>query len=156
MIYTRRFCQRIRYWNEADHAILDRRPPLIHRRKPASGTACLPPVKNVVTASQLTPLPARTFDQSQSTDTAEALLGEESNHKLSDVTSFKQKLTLYPNLTDSGKCRAQFDAGLVTDITGDINLQLTLSNRDNSDVPAGVKKNDMLFLTGINIAFGVA
>lgn len=110
--------------------------------------------KNSITIVQLTPLPVRTFDSTVSKNTTEALIGEESNHKLSDSTSFKQKLTLYPNLTSSGKYRAQFDAGLVTSIANGINLQVTLSNRYNNDVSAGLKKNDVLFLTGINIAFG--
>jgi putative salt-induced outer membrane protein len=84
----------------------------------------------------------------------EVLLGQESAHKWSATTTFKQRLAVYPSLKDSGEYRAQFDAGLVTSIASGINLQVTLSNRYNSLAPVGSKKSDTLFLTGINIAFG--
>lgn len=103
---------------------------------------------------QPAPLPATTFDQKISTSSTELLLGEESNHKLNDSVSFKQKLTMYPNLKDSGEYRAQFDSGLVVAVAKGINLQLTLSDRYNSQAEPGTKKNDLLFLTGINIALG--
>lgn len=110
--------------------------------------------RNTVTLTTLTPPPPRTFDSKVSNNSTELLLGEESNHKLSESTSFKQKLTLFPNMTRSGEYRAQFDSGLVTAIANGINLQVTLSNRYNSEAPAGTKKSDTLLLTGINIALG--
>lgn len=91
---------------------------------------------------------------SVSTNATELLLGEESSHKLSDSSSFRQKLTIYPNLSDSGKNRAQFDAGFVTAIANGINFQVTLSDRYNSDVPKGAKKSDLLLLTGVSMALG--
>jgi putative salt-induced outer membrane protein len=98
--------------------------------------------------------PAAAFDRRVSTTATELLLGEESNHKLSDSTSFKQKLTVFPSLKNSGEFRSQFDAGLVTGLASGISLQVTLSNRYNSDVAIGIKKSDTLLLTGINIALG--
>jgi putative salt-induced outer membrane protein len=109
---------------------------------------------NTITVERLLPLPVTTFDQKVTKSSTELLLGEESNHKLSDTVSFKQKLTLYPNLKNSGEYRAQFDSGLVVAIASGINLQLTLSDRYNSQAEPGTKKNDLLFLTGINIALG--
>lgn len=111
--------------------------------------------KNTVTQLvRATPLPALFRDVTVTSNSTELLLGEESSHKLSDSTSFKQKLTVYPNMTDSGKYRAQFDAGFVTSIASGISFQVTLSNRYNSAVAVGVKKSDTLLLTGINIALG--
>lgn len=107
-----------------------------------------------VTVVRPLPLPATTVEEKITTSSTELLLGEESNHKLSDSVSFKQKLTLYPNLKASGEYRAQFDSGLVVAIAKGINLQLTLSDRYNSQAEPGTKKNDLLFLTGINIALG--
>ncbi|MEQ1519181.1 MAG: DUF481 domain-containing protein, partial [Usitatibacteraceae bacterium] len=109
---------------------------------------------NTVTVVRPLPLPATTFDQKVSASSTELLLGEESNHKISESTSFKQKLTLYPNLKNSGEYRAQFDAGVVVAIANGINLQVTLSDRYNSEAAVGAKKSDLLFLTGINIALG--
>lgn len=89
-----------------------------------------------------------------SRNATELMLGEQSDHKLSESTSFKQRLAFFPNLKNSGEYRAQFDAGLVTSIASGINLQVTLSNRYDSQAPLGTKKTDTLLLTGINIAFG--
>jgi putative salt-induced outer membrane protein len=85
---------------------------------------------------------------------SELLLGEQSDHKLSESTTFKQRFAIYPNLKDSGKNRSQFDASLVTAIASGISMQFTLAHRQNSAAPAGTKKGDTLFLTGINIALG--
>ena len=84
----------------------------------------------------------------------ELLLGEQSDHKLSAGTTFKQRFAIYPSLKDSGKNRSQFDAALVTAIASGISMQFTLSHRQNSAAPAGTKKGDTLFLAGINIAVG--
>ncbi len=96
----------------------------------------------------------RTIESRVSSNATELLLGEESNHKFTDTTSFKQKLTLFPNLSRSGELRAQFDAGLVTSLGGGIGWQVTLSNRYNSEAAAGTKKSDTLLLTGITVALG--
>lgn len=109
---------------------------------------------NIVTVVRALPLPATTFDQKVSSSSTELLLGEESNHKISESVAFKQKLTVFPNLKNSGEYRAQFDAGLVVAVANGINLQLTLSDRYNSEAAPGTKKSDLLFLTGINIALG--
>jgi putative salt-induced outer membrane protein YdiY len=110
--------------------------------------------RNTITVTDATVTPTRTFDQSVTKSSTELLLGEESNHKLSDSTSFKQKLSLLPNLKNSGEYRAQFDSGLVTSPTSGVSLQVTLSNRLNAEAPAGTKRSDTLLLTGINIALG--
>lgn len=89
-----------------------------------------------------------------SKSSTELMLGEESNHKISEGTSFKQKLTLFPNLSNSGELRGQFDAGFVTALGKGIGLQVTLSNRYNSEAPIGTKKSDTLLLTGITMALG--
>ncbi|MGB8338509.1 MAG: DUF481 domain-containing protein [Burkholderiales bacterium] len=96
------------------------------------------------------------FDLSAPADkhnSAELILGEESVHKLSDSSSFKQRLALYPNLKDSGEYRAVFDAGFTTAIAGGLNLNVGLSDRYNSQ-PPGTKKNDLLFTTGVSMKFG--
>lgn len=85
---------------------------------------------------------------------AEILLGEESQHRLTDTTSLNQRFAFYPSITDSGEFRAQFDAGLSTSITKKVELKLTLSNRYQSNPLPGIKKTDTLFLTSIGYRFG--
>ncbi len=82
---------------------------------------------------------------------ANLLLGEESTHKLSESTSFKQRFVAYPNLKDTSAWRSQFDAGLSVAMTKATSLNVGLSNRYNNAAPgAGLKKSDTLLTTGVS------
>ena len=80
---------------------------------------------------------------------AEVLFGEESQHKLSDTTTFKQRLAFYPSLRESAGRRATFDASLVVAINKVFALNATLGYRYNSEPGLGLKTNDTLFVTSI-------
>lgn len=84
----------------------------------------------------------------------EALLGEETTHKFTESTSFRQRLALYPNLSDSGEYRVVFDAGLIAPLVERWNLTVNLSARYQSNPPPGVKKNDTLLFTGLQYSWG--
>ncbi len=84
-------------------------------------------------------------------DHAELLLAEESNNKLSDSTTFKQKLTIYPSVSQGDGVRTVFDSGLSVAMTRQLALTATLSHRYDSQPGAGVKKNDTLFVTGVSL-----
>ena len=84
---------------------------------------------------------------------AALMLGEESTHKLSDTTSFKQRLTVVPNLKDSGEFRANWDAGLAVAMTKTMNLNVGFSVAHNSDPGDGRKSTDTLLTTGISVKF---
>jgi putative salt-induced outer membrane protein len=86
-------------------------------------------------------------------DALEWLFAEESTHTLSPAVSFKQRLTYYPNLRDSGEYRLVFDAGFVFKITDRWNATMTINDRYQSNPLPGVKKNDMLIVTGLQYAF---
>ena len=81
------------------------------------------------------------------------LLGEESTHKLSDTTSFKQRLTLVPNLKNSGEFRSNWDAGLAVAMSKTMNLNVGFSFAHNSDPGPGRKSTDTLLTTGISVKF---
>lgn len=80
---------------------------------------------------------------------AEALLAEESTHKLTETTSLRQKLTVFPNLRESGNVRAVFDAGISVAMTTRLALTAGLTYRYDNDPGVGLKKGDTLFVTGI-------
>jgi putative salt-induced outer membrane protein YdiY len=82
---------------------------------------------------------------------AELLLGEESNHQLTDTAAFQQKLRLLPNLKDPGAYRAEFESNLTVAINSSINLTAGLAYRYNSDPGAGVVRGDTLFVTGVSM-----
>jgi len=81
----------------------------------------------------------------------EILLGEESTHKLTQTVSFRQKLSYYPILKQSGQFRSLFDTGLVIGLSGSMGLSINLQNKYNSDVGVGVHHSDTVLLTGLNI-----
>jgi putative salt-induced outer membrane protein YdiY len=84
---------------------------------------------------------------------AEGLLGEEGIYKLSKKTSFREKLTFYPNLSDTGSYRMNFDASAVTAFWRWLSWQFSVSDRLLSNPIPGRKKNDLLFTTGLRITF---
>ncbi|MFL6230657.1 MAG: YdiY family protein [Pyrinomonadaceae bacterium] len=84
----------------------------------------------------------------------EAQVGEDLIHRLSPRTTLKERLVFFPNLTDTGEYRINFDTGLATDITRRIGFQITVSDRYLSNPLPGLKKNDLLLTTGITAKFG--
>jgi len=81
------------------------------------------------------------------------LLAEESTHKLSDTTTVKQRLALFPNLKNSGEFRATFDAGLAVAMSKSMNLNVGLGIAHNSEPGAGRKSTDTLLTTGVSVKF---
>ncbi len=84
----------------------------------------------------------------------EALIGEETTHQFSESTKFRQRLSYYPNLSDSGEYRVVFDAGLLTALVDRWNLTVNLSARYQSNPPLGVQKSDTLLFTGLQYSWG--
>ena len=86
---------------------------------------------------------------------AEAQLGQTLSHRFNPRLSLKEQFFVFPNLTDGGTYRMNFDGSLVADITRRIGWQLTLSDRYLSDPPVGFEKNDLILTTGLKIKLGV-
>lgn len=85
---------------------------------------------------------------------AEAQAGQTLSHRINSRMSLKEAFFIFPNLTDGGRYRINFDASLVTDVSRRIAWQLTLSDRYLSDPPPGLEKNDLLLTTGLKIKLG--
>lgn len=85
---------------------------------------------------------------------AEITVGEEFNYTLTDRTSFNERLTFYPNLTETGEYRLQFDTGLVTDVFKWMSWNVTFSDRFLSNPVNGREQNDILLTTGVRLIFG--
>lgn len=93
------------------------------------------------------------FNNNTNHSFAEGLLGEEGLYKLSAKTSFREKLTFYPNLSDTGNYRMNFDASAVTVFWRWLSWQFSVSDRLLSSPIPGRKKNDLLFTTGLRLTF---
>lgn len=84
---------------------------------------------------------------------AEVLLGEEITRKLFANSTFHEKLVFYPNVSDSGNYRMNFDTSVSTAIRKWFSWQLSISDRYLSNPVPGLKKNDVLFTTGVRLSF---
>jgi putative salt-induced outer membrane protein YdiY len=85
---------------------------------------------------------------------AELVVGEELNYKLSDRLNWSERLVFYPNLSEGGEYRLQFDTALVTQLYHWVGWQISLSNRFLTNPIPGIKKNDLLLTTGLRFNFG--
>lgn len=84
----------------------------------------------------------------------EAQVGQTLDHHFTPRVSLKEQLFFFPNLSDGGEYRINFDAALVMDINRRLAWQVTLSDRYLSDPPGGLKQNDLLLTTGLKIKLG--
>lgn len=80
------------------------------------------------------------------------LVGEESTHKLSDATTFKQRVEFHPGVHALGNL-ATLDASVATAIAGGWTLDTALAVRYASKVPAGVRSTDALLTVGFGYQF---
>jgi putative salt-induced outer membrane protein YdiY len=84
----------------------------------------------------------------------EAQVGQTLDHHFTPRVSLKEQLFFFPNLSEGGEYRINFDAALVMDINRRLAWQVTLSDRYLSDPPSGLKQNDLLLTTGLKIKLG--
>jgi putative salt-induced outer membrane protein YdiY len=84
---------------------------------------------------------------------AEILLGEEFTHKFTKTFSMHENLVFLPNVSSTGNYRMNFDISAVASIRKWLSFQLSASDRLLSDPLPGLKKNDILFTTGLRMTF---
>jgi putative salt-induced outer membrane protein YdiY len=80
-------------------------------------------------------------------------LGQILNKKLGKSTVLTEDATFYPNLQDSGQYRFVFNVGTVTKLNKWFGWQNQFGDIYVSNPPTGSKSNDVIFTTGLNIAF---
>jgi len=86
--------------------------------------------------------------------TGEVVVGETFNTKINNRTTITEQFSLYPNVSDTGNYRFQFDATGATKLKNWLSWQVTYSDRYLSDPLAGFKKNDLILSTGVRLTFG--
>jgi putative salt-induced outer membrane protein len=80
-------------------------------------------------------------------------LGEELTHKIGKGTVVTQNTYFYPNLQDTSQYRWTFNVGTVTKISKWLGWQNQFGDIYVTNPPLSARKNDVLFTTGLNIAF---
>jgi putative salt-induced outer membrane protein len=80
-------------------------------------------------------------------------LGEELTYKLGASTVISEKGYYFPDLEDTSQYRATFNLGTITKISKWLGWQNAFGDIYVTNPPVDTKKNDIIFTTGINIAF---
>jgi putative salt-induced outer membrane protein YdiY len=86
-------------------------------------------------------------------NSAEILIGEDFQHNFSKTTSVQQKLRFFPNVSNTGAYRINFDTTFATALAKWFSLQFTVSDRYLSNPVPGRKTNDVLYSTGVRLTF---
>jgi hypothetical protein len=92
------------------------------------------------------------FDQ----NSAEGLVGEEFDTKLSKRTTLAERFSFFPNLSHTGDYRFQLDSTVATQVKSWLSWQATVSDRYISYPPPTLKANDLLLSTGLRVTWGKA
>ncbi len=79
----------------------------------------------------------------------ELLFGLESFHRFTENTTLKQRMVVYPNLTNRGDYRAEFDVGLSVAMNKALSLTTNLAYRYNSDPGLGLDSQDLTLMTAL-------
>lgn len=94
------------------------------------------------------------FNNDVTRRSAEVVVGEEFTFQINGRTSFDERFVFYPNMTDIGQHRLQFDTSLVTDVFKWMAWNVTFSERFLSNPVDGRLKNDIVLTTGVRLVFG--
>jgi putative salt-induced outer membrane protein YdiY len=100
------------------------------------------------------PPPLFTLVPSSVQNSAEAVVGEEFNAKLTPRTTLAERFSFYPNLSHTGDYRFQLDSTVATQVKKWLSWQATFSDRYISYPPVGLKANDLLLSTGLRVTWG--
>ena len=95
-----------------------------------------------------------TFFPGQKTNSAEILVGEELHTKIAARTTIGERFVFYPNMSNLGQYRYQFNATSATIIKKWLSWQVTFSDGYLSNPPFGIKSNDLLLSTGLRVVWG--
>lgn len=83
----------------------------------------------------------------------ELLITEELGLKINSRLKLSQRMSLYPNLSDTGQYRLNLDTGASMPVFGWLEWNIGFSSRFLSNPPPGRQKNDLLYTTGIRLSF---
>ncbi len=101
-----------------------------------------------------TPPPAFNVIPSSVQNSAEAVIGEEFDKKLSKRSTVSERFSFYPNLSHTGDYRFQLDSSVATQVKNWLSWQVTLSDSYISYPPVTLKANDLLLSTGLRVTWG--
>jgi hypothetical protein len=86
-------------------------------------------------------------------NSAELNFGDDFTHKFSPTTNMFQSFRMFPNLSNSGEYRVNFDMGAVTALKKWLGWHVTASDRYLSNPIFGRQRNDLILSTGLRVSF---
>lgn len=84
---------------------------------------------------------------------AEIVVGDEFDKVWHKRTHLHQSLRFFPNMTDLGQYRVNFDLVGSTAVSKVLALNVTFSDRFTSNPPIGTKQNDLILSAGLGVTF---
>jgi len=88
------------------------------------------------------------------TNSAEIVVGQELTTKLGSRTTLGERFVFFPNMSDTGQYRYQFNVNSATVIKKWLSWQLTFGQSYLSNPPVGLKSSDLLLSTGLRVNWG--
>jgi putative salt-induced outer membrane protein YdiY len=86
-------------------------------------------------------------------NTAEVNFGDDLAYKFSGATSLTQSFRMFPNLSDTGQYRMNFNLSAVTSIRKWLGWHVSFTDTFQSDPVLGRLRNDVILSTGFQLAF---
>src|SRR5580658_6943843 len=86
--------------------------------------------------------------------TGESALSATFSATSNNRTTLTEQFSIYPNVSDTGTYRFQFDTTAATKLKNWLSWQVTYSDRYLSNPLPGFKTNDLLLSTGVRLTFG--
>ena len=86
-------------------------------------------------------------------NSSELLINQEFGYKIFNRLKLSERVSFYPNLSNTGEYRLNFDTGLSMPVFKWLEWNLGISNRYLSNPPVGRRSNDLLYTTGIRFSF---
>jgi len=93
------------------------------------------------------------FTENLHRNSGEANFGDDLLYKLFGGSTFTQSFRMFPNLTDTGAYRMNFDLGTQTAIKKWLGWHVTASDRFLSNPVLGRQRNDLILSTGFRVSF---
>ncbi|MGJ5816714.1 DUF481 domain-containing protein [Paludibaculum fermentans] len=84
---------------------------------------------------------------------AEVVVGQEMGYQALSKLKLYEKLTIFPNMSDGGQYRMNFDATASVPVMKWLELNFGFSDRFISNPVFGNKGNDTIFTTGVRVSF---
>jgi len=106
------------------------------------------------TTTNPTPPPPTLAVTAFNMNSAELVVGEEFDTKISKRSTVNETYSIFPNLSHTGEYRFQLNSALSTQMKNWLSWQISFSDQYISYPPPGLKANDLVLSTGFRLTWG--